>query len=591
MFGPVFWSELTRTARRQRHIWVRALYGGLLLAVLWISYYSVFRDGQMPHSQVTMNEMAAFAEQFFYSFAFLQLAVSLLVTMAVTAGTIAEERDRRTIEYLFVTHLSNGEIVLDKLAVRLLHVLCLLLAALPVLALSMLFGGVGLGPLVELTVLTLGTVVGTACLSVYVSVTMRRTRDAMMSTVLLLVAVLAVPAVVRESLQSSNLVLAWWAYDALDQLCELNPFIYLFERIVMSSSGSQVDTDALFTFVRNAGLASAFFLALAVMQVRRTHLKAASRSSTRNRSTSRLFRVPAVSDRPVLWKELFAERFIQREHRWSTWVAPVGLLLVAASIGAFYYLALYEYRDLQPHDFLDAARNIEPILGCIFVLLVGARAAVSICHEREQSTWDTLLTTTLDPHEIVLAKMAGSLYVLRGLLIVYLIVWILEIPLDGAEWWRGAGVLMTTLLLGVFFSALGVLISQRTRTSTRAMCWVVGLAVLLGGAYLLIAMPLAMFFLRYELAPIVIVPCLIFLEGFWAWFDPQQTFTEISPLTVYIVGILFYSAATVALVAVNLLSFERTAREAGPRRYVVARPRTDVVKVESLSTLLEVGDA
>ena len=56
------------------------------------------------------------------------------MTPAVAAGGIASERQRRTIEYLFATDLSNGEIVLDKLCARLLTVGKLLLATLPVLA-------------------------------------------------------------------------------------------------------------------------------------------------------------------------------------------------------------------------------------------------------------------------------------------------------------------------------------------------------------------------------------------------------------------------------------------------------------------------
>jgi ABC-type transport system involved in multi-copper enzyme maturation permease subunit len=205
--------------------------------------------------------------------------------------------------------------------------------------------------------------------------------------------------------------------------------------------------------------------------------------------------------------------------------------------------------------------------------LVGARAAISICHEREQSTWDTLLTTTLEPHEIVLAKMAGSLYVLRGLLVVYLLVWYLEVTIDVNAWWRGAGVLATNILLGLFFSALGVLISQRSRTSTRAMCWIVGITILLAGGYLLLALPLAEILLHYHVVPLIFVPCLIFLESFWAWYEPSQNFVEISPLTIYLLGSVLYSVGTVGLILVNVHSFERLAREAAPRRFVLAPTR------------------
>ncbi|MBX3412003.1 MAG: ABC transporter permease subunit [Pirellulales bacterium] len=577
MFGPVFRSELMRTARRRRHLVVRAGYGALLLAVLGISYLSAFHTPGVHYAaappglraQITLGQMAEFAHYFTLSYGMLQLFVALLVTLSVTAGTIAEERDRRTIEYLFVSHLTDSEIVLDKLLVRLLLVLSLLLAAVPVLALSMLFGGVDLSALFELGVLTTGTIVATASGCVYVSVTTRRGRDAFLRSLLLIVAGLTVPGMVYQALYNSNVVLPGWIDETLVQLRDMNPFVYLMRSDMRYQGGGSTSWDSLYEFVRNTGALSLVFLGMAVWQVRRAHLKSVAVPGASKRRPLRLFRPPQIGNYPLLWKELFAERFIQREHRWSTWIAPVGLAFVALTIVAYYGLCRAGFRDLQEYDFLEGADTIKLLLGCLFILLAGARGAISIAHEREQATWDTLLTTSLEAREIVLAKTFGSLFVLRGMLGVYLVVWWLECQLRPDEWRRGLNMLGTTLLLGLWMASLGVLISQRVKTSTWAITTAVGATLILAGGYLLIAAPLVSYFIHHDGSEMVLAGAMVYLEAFWLWYSPHRYQHRFDPIAVYQLGVLVYGLATIAVTAVSIQGFERMARELGPRRFVI----------------------
>src|SRR5690606_12011793 len=59
-------------------------------------------------------------------------------------GCIASEREARTLDLLFTTSLSDREIVLGKLASRLVLGLQLLFCVLPVISIMQLFGGVDL---------------------------------------------------------------------------------------------------------------------------------------------------------------------------------------------------------------------------------------------------------------------------------------------------------------------------------------------------------------------------------------------------------------------------------------------------------------
>ena len=59
----------------------------------------------------------------------------------MVAGTIADERQRKTLHYLLASRLSSFEIVVGKLAARLLQLVVLVLTGLPIMSILSLFGG------------------------------------------------------------------------------------------------------------------------------------------------------------------------------------------------------------------------------------------------------------------------------------------------------------------------------------------------------------------------------------------------------------------------------------------------------------------
>ena len=113
---------------------------------------------------VPLAQLAHFAGSFAVVILALQGVAVLLLTPAYLAGAIAEERERRTLELLFTTHLTDREVVLGKLFSRLTHLAGVLLAGLPVLSMLQLWGGVSLSVLLAgfavtgLTLLSVGGV-------------------------------------------------------------------------------------------------------------------------------------------------------------------------------------------------------------------------------------------------------------------------------------------------------------------------------------------------------------------------------------------------------------------------------------------------
>ena len=70
----------------------------------------------------------------------------------LVASAVALEKDRKTLELLLMTNLSNSELVLGKLLAGMLTVLMVVVAALPLLMLVALLGGVSIGQILRIEV-------------------------------------------------------------------------------------------------------------------------------------------------------------------------------------------------------------------------------------------------------------------------------------------------------------------------------------------------------------------------------------------------------------------------------------------------------
>lgn len=141
--------------------------------------------------------------QLFTVLAFGTVLLVTIITVAVTAGAISGERERRTLDLMLVTRASALGLVTGKLAGSLIHVLFLLIASLPAFALVYLFGGVPALYLVLFFVVAGTTAAFYASLGLLFSAWLRRTVLAsVLSFVMVLVLIAGVPitaGVVREN--------------------------------------------------------------------------------------------------------------------------------------------------------------------------------------------------------------------------------------------------------------------------------------------------------------------------------------------------------------------------------------------------------
>jgi ABC-type transport system involved in multi-copper enzyme maturation permease subunit len=480
LFGPIFSIEMITSARRTRYLVARLAYVLILFLILLMGYSDFY------WMQTDARAISRFVGEFFVVFSVLQLVVVVALTPAMVAGTISQEHERRTLDYLLTSQLTNSEIVLGKLAARLLHVGLVLIAGIPILFIVSLMGGIPPRQIVLAGAVTLLTLVTIGSLSMASSVWSRRTRDAVVKAYVLLLAVLIVPPIVWVTTLGSS----HWALDGLNriagELTDLNPFTIVGKVGAAQAMGTQSTLTSVLGPVAVAyGGLSLVAIVVSVLSVRRVYLNAANRGSRRRRFRLRIWR-PGLGRWPMIWKELFAEQAMMR----LGWLASGAMFLIIAII--LWWTIAYFVETAQSiargPEFVLFAVGISDFLSSVGVLVCTARAATSVTSEKERDSWVTLLSTPLSASEILAAKLLGNLYAIRGLACVLAVVWGLAVVRAPSFIWvvpvLAGGLIITT----TFGTCLGMLLSLASKTSLRSMAGAISILLIVSGGYLFCCM-------------------------------------------------------------------------------------------------------
>src|SRR5262245_58190180 len=175
--GPVFAWEWLRASRRWQIYAVRAAFVLILLAGLIIYWMD-----EVAGRTLSLRRMAAVGGNFYVMIVLVQLAVVMLVAPAMTAGAICAERSRGTLSHLLMTDLSAAEIILGKLAARLIPVVGLIACSLPIAAMMTPLGGVDPVLLTGSYAVTIGAAVFAATLGLVFSLWGTKVHEVLVST-------------------------------------------------------------------------------------------------------------------------------------------------------------------------------------------------------------------------------------------------------------------------------------------------------------------------------------------------------------------------------------------------------------------------
>jgi ABC-type transport system involved in multi-copper enzyme maturation permease subunit len=524
LVGPLFFWDVVRLARRGRGTALRFLYGAALLGALAFVYAGEFGAHELLSLSggslwVSLDDQARFAHRFASALMLAQNVAVLVLVPAYLAGAVAEEKEKKTLDLLFTTALTDREIVVGKMLGRLAHVGGVLLAGLPVLALAQLWGGVD-----PAVVLANFAVAGLTLLSV--------------GGVSLLCSC-------GCNTTLSALVLSYGAAALLGVgcLCSAGDFSFsplafpfvLDSRLGRAEPGAAVVAGQMVilyaTVHGGIGLIS---VAFAVAVLRPTEPR--PRATDALPSPEALPRLPPglvlppelvgtyrpsppVGDHALLWKEVLHGTGPNRLRLWDELGAPltVALLIPALVWGGIGLHSLTPQGQATVTDevVVELARVFSGMLrgGAVLLLTiacaaVGFRAAGSVVRERARGTLDGLLTLPLSREAILRAKWLGSL--LRTRILLYLVAagWLFGLCTGALHPLALPLAALTVAAQLAFVASLGLWVSLRARSVPRAH---------IGMAFLLLVFFVGGWLLWLGMDDDLADPVLVFLTPWGAW--------------------------------------------------------------------------
>jgi ABC-type transport system involved in multi-copper enzyme maturation permease subunit len=503
LFGPVLFYDLVRVGRQSRHAAARVFYGGLLLTLFlfvylaWLadnglSFHDAFLGGALPS-----KALAGYAQIFCFVFLGVQMAAVFLLTPAYLAGTIAEEKERRTLEGLLASDLRDREILFGMLFARLANLVLVLLTGLPALSLLQFMGGVEPNLVLAGFAFAGLTVAGLAGLSVFNSLQARKPRQAIVRTYLMAAGYLFVtgcswllllPKLGLATFPSTD---SWTSpvdlADAIRILSAGNPIAVAIQCLDAVRTGQTLDA-VLPGMLRNYAWFNGLVAVGCCVWVSwrlRARILQEGESSTRKGAGQRrlasghkglgLLAPPGVSERrPMLWKELFIDAGLHR--------GPIGLLLTGLLAAAVFWPAVHvaywygspwtQGPDSRFADLINLwVRGLSMVLGFLMLLQVAVHAAGSISGERERQTLDGLLATPLSSRNILVAKWLGSICSPRATAFCLGLVWLVGLVTGSLSPWAIPSFLGAWLAMAACMAGLGLCLSSAYHTSYRAAFW------------------------------------------------------------------------------------------------------------------------
>jgi len=492
LIGPIFTREAVIAPRRARLYWVRAIYV-LALLVLVSTAWLVLTGTQLVRD---VGDLSRFGMLLFQVLAPLQLALAMFFAALLAASNVAQEKERRTLELLLLTNLTNRELVLGKLLSGLLGLLVMLTAAVPLFALCALLGGVSFAQIGRVFAVTFASVLACGSLGTLVALAREKTFQSLAMTVLVLVLWLLGWQIVSTGIVGDQ----WWGVPCRALATGFSPWLAVLEAsrpaAGMEPSLSPIGTPVhLFLVVAVAGAALMNATAIAMVrvwnpshevqrltapgesgaavgaplpqQVRSAVLPHDADAAKDRRcetdpgaggwigsppaapatvGRAGVVKSRRVWDNPVLWREV------------RTWAYGRKMLMIRLAYLALFAVAAgslgWMMRD-GPLALGQGALAMLPLL-VLSLVLVNTQAVTALTSERDAHALDLLLVTDLSPREIVFGKLAGILYNTKEMVVLPLLACV-SLWLGGAMNLENTLYLMGGLgVLYVFVAVLGV---------------------------------------------------------------------------------------------------------------------------------------
>jgi ABC-type transport system involved in multi-copper enzyme maturation permease subunit len=459
LLGAVYEREV-KVAPRTRGLFVaRAVYCGTLLGIVATCWLVVTGS----QTVATVGDTARFAATLLRILAPLQLVLAMLAAALTAVVAVGMEKDRRTLELLLLSRLTDAQLVLGKLAGSLLRVMLMLLSAVPIFAIAALFGGVTPEQLVRLFVATAAAALAAASIANAIAFWRDTTFQSLAITAFLLAAWVAA----GEGLA---------ARFGPEAAAILSPARAIFAAI--EPAGGR--TLGSFLAVCAGLIAASNGLAVARVRSWNTVGEPRRQQATAGGGASAPADTPAAPDgrgqgwlapreRPVWRYPVFWREVCTRAHgRAMLLVRLAWLLLFAVAVAGVAAAA----RSPRP-DRLAVAIAVVP-MALASLLAVAAMAVTSITTERDRGTLDLLLVSDLEPGEFVWGKLVGVLVAAREIVLLPLLLCGTLVLLGIATPEHGAYLAFGLAVLLFFAAVLGLYAGLSHPASRQAIAVALG---------------------------------------------------------------------------------------------------------------------
>lgn len=162
--NPVYKRELKQTARTKRFLMMVCIYNLLLAAIGLFAFYLAF-DNVSVGSSIHYGDILTI----YLIMTGVEFAMILLIVPASTAGAVAGEKEKQTLDILLSTRVSFLQVVTGKLAASISMVILLVISSLPVLAIVFVIGGIGLIDLLQFVILIVVTTIFLGSIGIFFS--------------------------------------------------------------------------------------------------------------------------------------------------------------------------------------------------------------------------------------------------------------------------------------------------------------------------------------------------------------------------------------------------------------------------------------
>lgn len=182
MRNPIFESSTKRRMRSFRAPLLLTLYG-VFLAVVSANALLVLQN-----QSISVSNLRAGIETHIY-LSVMQFMLIVLVAPALTAGSIAGERERQTLDLLLCSRTGPFRIVTGKLLSSLCFISLLVVSSLPMMAVMLFFGGITFGDMAMIVLFLIVSAFAACSVGIFCSAAFKRTVTATVVAYLIIFAI------------------------------------------------------------------------------------------------------------------------------------------------------------------------------------------------------------------------------------------------------------------------------------------------------------------------------------------------------------------------------------------------------------------